>query len=230
MNPDTYLRDETGNRRFWPVRCGTIDIDALARDRDQLWAEAVARFRAGAIWWLDTPELIAAATAEQEKRYQADAWDDLIEHWLTHETRNVGGEYPGYGAPTMESVPRAAPLTSVSVGEVLEHAIGIAPAFWTQKDQNRVSAYLKRNGWVRRMCREPGGRTAKRAWRYEKAGGRQEDGSANRVSRAGDEHQCASHSSSFDQRLRPEAFLTAMATALGWPTSTTSCLPRVTPV
>ena len=40
----------------------------------------------------------------------------------------------------------------------------------------------------------------------------------------------ASHSLSFDQRLRPEAFLTAMATALDWPTSTTNCLPRVTPV
>ena len=83
VNPDTYLRDETGNRRFWPVRCGTIDIDALARDRDQLWAEAVARFRAGAIWWIDTPELIAAAKSEQEKRYQGDAWDARIDRWLT---------------------------------------------------------------------------------------------------------------------------------------------------
>ena len=35
---------------------------------------------------------------------------------------------------------------------------------------------------------------------------------------------------SLDQRLRPEAFLTAMAMAFGWPTSTTSRLPRVTPV
>ena len=39
-----------------------------------------------------------------------------------------------------------------------------------------------------------------------------------------------SHSSSFDQRLRPETFFTAIATAFFWPTRTTSFLPRVTPV
>jgi len=33
-------------------RRGTIDIAVLARDLDQLWAEAVHRFRAGAIWWI----------------------------------------------------------------------------------------------------------------------------------------------------------------------------------
>jgi putative DNA primase/helicase len=175
VNPDTYLRDETGNRRFWPVRCGTIDIDALARDRDQLWAEAVARFKAGAIWWLDTPELNAAAKSEQEKRFQSDAWDTLIETWLTHESRTAAGEYPGYGAAKLQTIPRHTPLTNVSIGEVLEQAIGILPAYWTQKDQNRVSAFLKRKGWERRMCREPGGRTAKRAWRYLKLGEPQED-------------------------------------------------------
>jgi hypothetical protein len=46
VNHSSYLRDDSGGRRFRPVACGRIDIDRLARDRDQLWAEAKALFRA----------------------------------------------------------------------------------------------------------------------------------------------------------------------------------------
>jgi len=166
VNPDTYLRDETGNRRFWPLRCGTIDIAALARDRDQLWAEAVHRFRAGAIWWIDDPALLAEARDAQDRRYQSDAWDDLIEHWLTHEIRNVSDGYPDYGNSRTESMRRPEALTDVSVGEILEEAIGLEPARWTRGDQMRVSAYLKANGWERYRRRDDGGREATREWRY----------------------------------------------------------------
>ncbi len=72
MNHGEYLKDETGGRRFWPVECGEIDIAKLRGDRDQLWAEAVARYRGGEHWWLETTELNAAATKEQEVRYQQD--------------------------------------------------------------------------------------------------------------------------------------------------------------
>ncbi len=168
VNPDTYLRDETGNRRFWPLRCGTIDIAALARDRDQLWAEALHRFREGAIWWIDDPSLLTEAREEQDRRYQSDAWDDLIEHWLTHEIRTVSAGFPDYCNSRTESVPRPAPLADVSVGDILEEAIRLEPARWTRGDQMRVSAYLKANGWERYRRRDEGGREAPREWRYRK--------------------------------------------------------------
>src|SRR5262249_11987308 len=47
-NEVNWLCDQTGNRRFWPVRAGPFDIDKLEKDRDQLWAEAVAMIKGGA--------------------------------------------------------------------------------------------------------------------------------------------------------------------------------------
>ncbi|KAF0173141.1 MAG: virulence-associated protein E [Rhodobacteraceae bacterium] len=164
VNPDTYLRDETGNRRFWPIRCGDIDIDALARDRDQIWAEAVARFKQGAIWWLEDRDLLKSAREEQDKRYQSDAWDGLIDHWLTHETRSVNKGYAGFGDWQDEEFERPEPLRDVSVGEILAEAIGIEPARWTKPDQMRVGSWLTSRNW-RRYQRRTGDA---REWRYRK--------------------------------------------------------------
>ncbi|MBW7925936.1 MAG: toprim domain-containing protein [Burkholderiaceae bacterium] len=167
VNPETYLRDETGNRRFWPVRCGSIDLDALARDRDQLWAEAVARYRDGAIWWLDEPELVASAKAEQEQRYHADAWDARIDRWLVYERRRVNHGYGHFDDWRDEEVERPAPLTDVSVGDILEGALGIEPARWTKADQMRVGAYLKARQWKRYQARQG----QFREWRYRRGDG-----------------------------------------------------------
>jgi predicted P-loop ATPase len=72
-----YLRDTTGNRRFWPVAVTGFDVVALARDRDQLWAEAAAREATGASIRLD-PKLYAAAGEEQEEREIGDPWLDRL--------------------------------------------------------------------------------------------------------------------------------------------------------
>lgn len=164
VNPNTYLRDETGNRRFWPLRCGTIDIAALARDRDQLWAEAVHLFREGAIWWIDDAAILAEAAAAQEARYQADAWDACIDRWLTHDTRSINRGHAGYEDWQDEEFERADPIRDVSVGEILEGALGIEPAKWTKGDQMRVGAWLKSRDWER--YRSGVGTT--REWRYRK--------------------------------------------------------------
>lgn len=76
-NDREYLKSPTGNRRMWPVAVTRIDIDALARDRDQLWAEAAALEAAGAS--IGLPEhLWAEAAAVQESRRESHPWEDVL--------------------------------------------------------------------------------------------------------------------------------------------------------
>jgi hypothetical protein len=71
VNHSTYLRDETGARRFWPVECHDIDLAALEQDRDQLWAEALTLYDDDHRWWLETDQLNKEAELEQKSRYRA---------------------------------------------------------------------------------------------------------------------------------------------------------------
>ena len=129
INPPAtgYLKDPTGSRRIWPVTCvGMVDRDGVERDRDQLWAEAVARYNAGAKWWLETPELEALATAEQAARFKRDLWHEPIEKWLG-KRKEVG------------------------VAEVLKQALGIDPTGASRSAEMRVASILTNMGFVR--CR-----------------------------------------------------------------------------
>ena len=84
-NQDAYLRDETGNRRFWPMRVGTIDLAALKRDRDLLWAEALYRFRNGEKWYL-TEEEDKLASVVQQDRVSEDIWQAKLQTELEDKT------------------------------------------------------------------------------------------------------------------------------------------------
>jgi hypothetical protein len=77
-NHAIYLRDITGNRRFWPVKIVKFDAGLLRRDRDQLWAEAAARESAGESIRLDK-KLWDAAGVEQERRAVPDPWYELLD-------------------------------------------------------------------------------------------------------------------------------------------------------
>jgi len=86
-NSDAYLRDHTGNRRFWPVRCGKTDLAALRQSRDQLWAEAVTAYQKGEQWWLAEDETVLARE-EQAERFEHDVWQDAVNKWLNETTRS----------------------------------------------------------------------------------------------------------------------------------------------
>jgi hypothetical protein len=78
VNRDTYLRDETGGRRFWPIVAGKIDIDALADDRNPLFAEAVERYRHDEHWWPDKDFEREYMKPEQDARYEPDVWEEAV--------------------------------------------------------------------------------------------------------------------------------------------------------
>jgi len=77
-NNDNYLSDETGNRRFLPVKTTSIDIDNLGEHRDRLWAAAAHAYDKGEQYWL-TPEVVDLARDQARQRLEQDAWVETIE-------------------------------------------------------------------------------------------------------------------------------------------------------
>ena len=123
-NRGAYLRDETGGRRFWPVQTGRIDINALAQDRDQLFAEAVALYHAGEQWWPDREFERQHIAPEQAERYEIDAWEEPISTYLVTQS-------------------------NVTVLEIAREALFIELPKVGTTEQRRIAAALARLGWVR---------------------------------------------------------------------------------
>ena len=123
-NRATYLRDETGGRRFWPVKATRIAIDALERDRDQIFAEAVHLYRAGQQWWPDREFEELHINPEQAARYEADAWEEHIAEYL-------------------DSVAKC------TVSQVAKEALYIETKRIGTAEQRRIAAAMEQLGWER---------------------------------------------------------------------------------
>jgi len=78
-NDSDYVSDSTGERRKWPIPVNSVDKDALYRDRDHLWAEAVVAYRAKEQWYLDDEMAAQMAEAAQERREPNPLEDQIIE-------------------------------------------------------------------------------------------------------------------------------------------------------
>jgi predicted P-loop ATPase/5S rRNA maturation endonuclease (ribonuclease M5) len=143
VNHTDYLKDETGNSRFWPVRCtnSQININALAESRDQLWAEAVMAYRAGEKWWLEDEH---AAREEQEDRMAVDAWEEPIGRHLSTVKQEWG--------PLLRERPHVTVSEILKVLQIPIERQGLA-------EQRRIVSSLKRFRWDRRRVRvDHGGR------------------------------------------------------------------------
>lgn len=90
-NLEEYLKDETGNRRFWPIKCGAINFKGLAEMRDQLFAEAVAYYGLGEPVYLDGVESEELARIEQIRRGELDEWQSSVQELVRILDLNLEG-------------------------------------------------------------------------------------------------------------------------------------------
>ena len=142
-NATEYLPDTTGNRRWWPVTVGDIKLDALRQDAPQLWAEAVAAYKAGEDWWLDV-DGEARAAEQQEQRAEIDPWEELVMNAAVaiHEQRPVTS-YDHQGIPHI-AIPKA---KLAAVNAILD-VMNVPVERRGKSQETRVGIALRKAGWT----------------------------------------------------------------------------------
>lgn len=137
-NQDRFLTDDTGSRRWWCVQVQRpIDTVALTAQRDQLWAEAVAAYRAGETWWLSPEE-------ERQRAVESSERDTIVDD-------------PWYDAV----VDAVSTLDAVSTRDILTRWLCVPAERHTDRAAKRVASIMRHAGW------RPGkaGRGKVRVWR-----------------------------------------------------------------
>jgi len=156
-----YLVDDTGNRRYWPVKTGVIECERLEADRDQIWAEAVHTW-ADAIRDLRPrdyrralvlpKDLWAVAAGEQKARLLIDPWVEQLKPWLEDPFHERDGAYRGFDGRTYEEI--IGPymtnnkLTKIHSRILMAECLGISPGSQTREHGRRLrTAMVAVGGW-----------------------------------------------------------------------------------
>lgn len=147
-----FLDDETGERRWLPMRVGQVDIEGIAAVRDQLWAEGLHMFRQAGVHWQRAQQLAEGVHADFKI---SDEWDGVIASWLARDA--MDGD---------DGVPRGRGI--VQVRDVLVSALRFADKEYKKADEMRVAKVLVKLGF-RRDTHWVGGRAVKGWMRVERA-------------------------------------------------------------
>lgn len=137
-NHSTFLKSQTGNRRFWPVEIGRIDLAALGGDRDQLWAEAAAIERRGVS--LQLPEGLWLDAAEaQAARMDHDPWEDELEGVTGKTASKNGAPFTTPDGQFLEA--------RILTGNLLRNVLSLPTEKWNDVTSKRVANIMRRLGW-----------------------------------------------------------------------------------
>lgn len=138
-NRTEFLTDPTGSRRFWVVEVtDRIDLDQLARWRDQLWAEAVVLARDTAErHWFEPVEDVEREVAAKRFRVR-DPWEEIVDGWVTD-------RWPGLQASTGRKW--------LTTWEVLSSALGHSAREASRAAENRVGEVMGELGYVTKRVR-----------------------------------------------------------------------------
>ena len=166
-NANEYLRDATGNRRIWPVKCLSAegvgaDLDWVRDNRDQLWAEAAHREAANEVIWLDNAAVREIATAAQAVRMSEDPWEWRIKNYCDGKMKSyrngvdANEKCSGHSEEdqiTWHMKEYAEELRGgfVTVPELLDYALSIPTVQQNKSAEMRAANILKAMKWEKKL-------------------------------------------------------------------------------
>ncbi|MEA5134635.1 MAG: virulence-associated E family protein [Candidatus Fimivivens sp.] len=158
-NSSEFLRDKTGNRRFWPVDVGVQPViksvfTQLDAEVDQLWAEAFVRWQAGEPLYL-SGAVEEAARAEQEGHREQSPREGIIRDfverevpldWRKWDLQRRKSYWQGNAGKDIPTEPR----TRICAMEVWCEALDSDPKFMQYRDATEINGVLAQmDGWKR---------------------------------------------------------------------------------